>query len=100
MPASPVPQFERDVRALVAFFGAKGNPGVKAKLTRLVQLAKVLSLDSPQELLEFWGANEGPIPWEFNAAEVKRLLGACPRCQGMGVLHSWGRVGSSHLHSP
>jgi hypothetical protein len=70
-------QFERDVRALVAFFSSKGSPGVKSKLTRLLQLSKLLALDSPQELLEYWGANEGPVPWEFNAAEAKRLLGAC-----------------------
>jgi hypothetical protein len=30
------------------------------------------------QLLEYWGANEGPIPWEFNAAEAKRVLGAYP----------------------
>ncbi len=26
------------------------------------------------QLLEYWGSNEGPVPWEFNAAEAKRLL--------------------------
>jgi hypothetical protein len=26
------------------------------------------------QLLEYWGPNEGPTPWEYNAAEAKRAL--------------------------
>jgi hypothetical protein len=33
------------------------------------------------QLLEYWGTNEGLVPWEFNAAEAKRLLGQwCSAC--------------------
>ncbi len=64
------------MRALVAFFVAHSSSNVRSKLTRLLQLSKLLSLDSPQELLDYWGTNEGPVPWEFNGAEAKRLLGA------------------------
>ena len=70
-----VRQFERDMRALVSFFVSHSNSSVRSKLTRLVQLSKLLSLDSPQELLDYWGTNEGPVPWEFNGSEAKRWLG-------------------------
>lgn len=92
-------QFEKDIRSLVSFFCDRSTTSVKAKLMRLTQLSRMVSLESPAEvcttpvplpslmsrvalplipacgqLLEYWGANEGPVPWEFNASEAKRVL--------------------------
>lgn len=67
-------QFDKDMRSLISFFVERSNRTVRSKLSRLTQLSRLLSLESPDELLEYWGANEGPIPWEFNAAEARRIL--------------------------
>ena len=43
-------QFEKDMRSLVAFFSDRSSSSVKSKLTRLVQLSRMLSMESPSEV--------------------------------------------------
>jgi hypothetical protein len=43
-------QFERDMRALVAFFVDRSSAAVRSKLTRLTQLSRLLNLDMPMEV--------------------------------------------------
>jgi hypothetical protein len=68
-------QFDADVRALAAFFVARSSRRVRDKFTRLLQIAQLLNLESPAEVLEYWGANASEAtPWELSADEVRAVL--------------------------
>mmetsp|Transcript_32816 Transcript_32816/g.77788 ORF Transcript_32816/g.77788 Transcript_32816/m.77788 type:complete len:739 (+) Transcript_32816:153-2369(+) len=67
-------QLDRDIRNLVSHLSEFTNRAVRDKFARLTQMATVLSLETPNEILDYWGDNSGPITWRWNAAEVRRLL--------------------------
>eukprot|EP01023_Acetabularia_acetabulum_P015656 TRINITY_DN17655_c0_g1_i1.p1 TRINITY_DN17655_c0_g1~~TRINITY_DN17655_c0_g1_i1.p1 ORF type:complete len:398 (-),score=86.97 TRINITY_DN17655_c0_g1_i1:276-1469(-) len=67
-------QLERDVRALVGVGGNIISAGVRDRLSRLNQMATVLSLESPEEILDYWGDNSGVMQWNFSAEEVKAIM--------------------------
>ncbi|GBF96968.1 hypothetical protein Rsub_09048 [Raphidocelis subcapitata] len=67
-------QLDRDVRALVAATGAMTARTVRDKFARLTQMATVLSLESVQEFLDYWGDDTGHITWRLTPAEVRAVL--------------------------
>ncbi|KIY96251.1 Conserved oligomeric Golgi complex subunit 4 [Monoraphidium neglectum] len=97
-------QLDRDVRALVAATGEMTSRTVRDKFARLTQagpmrlageavriggggagggrlphhnthvMATVLSLESVQEFLDYWGDDAGHITWRLTPAEVRAVL--------------------------
>jgi hypothetical protein len=55
-------QFDRDVRALSAFFANACVSSVRDKFTRLIQIASILQLEKPNEILETWKPNASAPP--------------------------------------
>lgn len=47
---------------------------VRDKFARLSQMAIILSLESVDELLDYWGDNAGSITWRLTPAEVRAVL--------------------------
>ena len=77
-------QFDADVRSLAAFFIARASRRIRERFTRLLQIAQLLNLESPAEVLEYWGpgaavisgpAGGGGVQWELSAEEVRAVLG-------------------------
>ena len=97
-------QFDSDVRSLVSFFVTRSSRRVREKFARLLQIARLLNLESPSEILEYWegsaggsssggggvasssssrgGGDGSSVPgvgggtvWELSAEEVRAVLG-------------------------
>jgi len=68
-------RFDRDVRALSAFFAAQARKSsVRDVFARLSQIALLLNLDSPAELYDIWGSNAGGMAWRLTPSEVRKIL--------------------------
>jgi hypothetical protein len=67
-------QLDSDVRALSEFWQSLTRRSLRDKQARLTQLANVLNLEKPSDLLEFWGENSGNLTWRLTPAEVRRVL--------------------------
>jgi len=67
-------QIDKDIRTLVSYMSELTQRTVRDKFARLTQMATVLSLEAPSEILDYWGENSGPITWRFGGAEVKDIL--------------------------
>ena len=44
-----------DVRALTAFFARRASRRIRDRFARLLQMAQLLSLETPAEVSEYWG---------------------------------------------
>lgn len=67
-------QLERDMRTLVNQLSEQTARSVRDKFARLTQMATVLNVETPEEVLDFWGENAGSITWRLSSVEVKRAL--------------------------
>lgn len=67
-------QFDSDMRALASFFAVRSGRRIRARFARLLQMAQLLTLETPAEVLEYWGPNAGVVPWELSAEEVRSTL--------------------------
>ena len=68
-------QLDRDTRTLVGHFSAMTTRTVRDKFARLTQMATVLNLEKPTEILDYWGENSGPMTWRLTPSEVRIILG-------------------------
>ena len=68
-------QLDRDMRTLVNQLSGLTQRTVRDKFARLTQLATVLNLEAPEEILDYWGDNAGALTWRLSTAEVRRALG-------------------------
>lgn len=67
-------QLDRDIRSLVAAVGELSTKPVRDKFARLTQMAIVLSLESVEEFLDYWGDDTGHVTWRLTPTEVKAIL--------------------------
>jgi hypothetical protein len=84
-------QFDRDIRALSAFFANACVSSVRDRFTKLIQIASILQLEKPQEILETWkpatvaasaaansasavAAVDDQLLWKLHANEVRNVL--------------------------
>ncbi|WIA35384.1 hypothetical protein OEZ86_003832 [Tetradesmus obliquus] len=67
-------QLDKDVRSLVAAAGELTSRPIRDKFARLTQMAIVLSLESVEEFLDYWGDDTGHITWRLTPSEVKAVL--------------------------
>jgi len=76
-------RFDADVRALVGALAGGGDGGggmrgrVRARLTRLLQMARLLTVDAAAEAAELWDGGRGGCAgaaWELSADEVRAVL--------------------------
>lgn len=63
-------QFDKDIRAIVALFSSLTQKSVREKLARLTQIATILNLDSPADILPYWST----VSWRLTATEIKRYM--------------------------
>ena len=47
---------------------------VRDKFAILHQKATILSLESAEEILEYWGDNAGPMNWRLSADDIRAVL--------------------------
>eukprot|EP00795_Rhopilema_esculentum_P001200 gene1200-15566_t len=67
-------QFDKELRALVGYLTNITEWTVRDKFARLTQIATILNLEKVGELLDYWGANSGPMTWRLTPAEVRQVL--------------------------
>lgn len=67
-------QFNRDLRIVTSYFSLNTKKGSKDKFSRLTQIAYLLNLEKPAEVLEVWGERSGQMTWRLSPAEVKKVL--------------------------
>jgi hypothetical protein len=65
-------QFDADVRSLVSFFVDRSSRKVRGRFARLLQIAQVLNVDHPAEIVEYWTGKGAS--WELTADEVRSVL--------------------------
>ena len=63
---------EKDVRNIVACTSALTQRTVRDKFARLSQMATLLNLETPAEVLDYWG--DDAMMWRLTPFEVKRVL--------------------------
>ena len=63
---------EKDVRNIVACTSALTQRAVRDKFARLSQMATLLNLETPAEVLDYWG--DDAMMWRLTPFEVKRVL--------------------------
>ncbi|XP_006878683.1 PREDICTED: conserved oligomeric Golgi complex subunit 4 isoform X2 [Elephantulus edwardii] len=67
-------QFDKELRSLVAYLTTVTTWTIRDKFARLSQMATILNLDRVTEILDYWGANSGPLTWRLTPAEVRQVL--------------------------
>lgn len=65
-------QFDKDVRVLSAFFGEHCE--CRETFAALNQIASVLNVDAPDDVLDFFGRKARGVEWQLSAARVKEVL--------------------------
>lgn len=65
-------QFDKDLRVISAFFGEACD--CHAVFAPLMQIATVLNVDEPEDVLEVFGRKSRGIEWKLSAARVKEIL--------------------------
>ncbi|KAL9644608.1 hypothetical protein ABK040_015347 [Willaertia magna] len=63
-------QFDKDVRELLDYFTTKTDRTVRDKFSRLTQIACLLKLSDPNDLLEIWETAQ----WRLSTNEMKNIL--------------------------
>nr|CAG4640705.1 EOG090X02VY [Eulimnadia texana] len=66
-------QFDKELRALIAYLSSATTWTVRDRFARLTQIATLLNLDKLSEISEYWGANSGPITWRLTPSEVRQM---------------------------
>uniref|UniRef100_A0A671NFB0 Conserved oligomeric Golgi complex subunit 4 n=1 Tax=Sinocyclocheilus anshuiensis TaxID=1608454 RepID=A0A671NFB0_9TELE len=67
-------QFDKELRALVAYLSSVTSWTIRDKFARLAQMATILNLERVSEILDYWGPNSGPLTWRLTPAEVRQVL--------------------------
>uniref|UniRef100_A0A8C4QWS1 Conserved oligomeric Golgi complex subunit 4 n=1 Tax=Eptatretus burgeri TaxID=7764 RepID=A0A8C4QWS1_EPTBU len=67
-------QFDKDLRALVAYLTSVSSWSVRDKFARLSQIGTILNLERVSEILDYWGPNSGPLTWRLSPSEVRKVL--------------------------
>nr|XP_010959443.1 PREDICTED: conserved oligomeric Golgi complex subunit 4 [Camelus bactrianus] len=56
-------QFDKELRSLIAYLTTVTTWTIRDKFARLSQMATILNLERVTEILDYWGANSGPLTW-------------------------------------
>lgn len=67
-------QLDKEVRGLVSQTSSLTERTVRDKFARLSHISTALNLDSPAEILDYWGENAGTMNWRLTGREVKQVL--------------------------
>ncbi|ETO72431.1 hypothetical protein F444_11438 [Phytophthora nicotianae P1976] len=69
-------QFDKDIRVISTFLSGEGGAGeeVREAFATLTQLAEVLNVDTPQDVLDVYGRRRRGVAWTQPAARVKEVL--------------------------
>ncbi|OCT84665.1 conserved oligomeric Golgi complex subunit 4 [Xenopus laevis] len=67
-------QFDKELRSLIAYLTTVTTWTIRDKFARLTQMATILNLERVTEILDYWGANSGPLTWRLTPAEVRQVL--------------------------
>ncbi|XP_004273298.1 conserved oligomeric Golgi complex subunit 4 isoform X2 [Orcinus orca] len=67
-------QFDKELRSLIAYLTTVTTWTIRDKFARLSQMATILNLERVTEILDYWGANSGPLTWRLTPAEVRQVL--------------------------
>ncbi|CAH1779240.1 unnamed protein product [Owenia fusiformis] len=67
-------QFDKDLRSLVGYLTSVTTWTIRDKFARLTQMATILNLERVSEILDYWGANSGPLTWRLTPNEVRQVL--------------------------
>ncbi|CAH3192246.1 unnamed protein product [Porites evermanni] len=67
-------QFDKELRSLVGYLTAVTQWTIRDKFARLTQIATILNLEKVGEIMDYWGANSGPMTWRLTPAEVRQVL--------------------------
>nr|XP_010959443.2 conserved oligomeric Golgi complex subunit 4 [Camelus bactrianus] len=70
-------QFDKELRSLIAYLTTVTTWTIRDKFARLSQMATILNLERVTEILDYWGANSGPLTWR-----VRTSRGCACSCQG------------------
>ncbi|XP_031553701.1 conserved oligomeric Golgi complex subunit 4-like [Actinia tenebrosa] len=68
-------QFDKELRSLVGYLTAITQWTIRDKFARLTQVSTLLNLEKVSEIMDYWGANSGPLTWRLTPAEVRQVLG-------------------------
>lgn len=66
--------FEREIRKLVANLTSLMQCQMRDIFSRLNQIGMVLSFETFDEIMDYWGDRSGLLTWRINRSEVKRIL--------------------------
>lgn len=66
-------QLDRDVRTAVATLGEVTQRTVRDKWARLSQMATILSLETCEELLDYWASGN----WRLSPAQARQVCSHC-----------------------
>ncbi|KAL7680460.1 putative oligomeric Golgi complex, subunit 4 protein [Plasmopara halstedii] len=69
-------QFDKDVRVISTFLSSESGAEeeVRKAFSTLIQLAEVLNVDTPQDVLDIYGRQHRGVVWTLSAAQVKEIL--------------------------
>lgn len=64
-------QLDKDLRALTGYLSSCTNWPVRDKFSRLMQIATLLTLETVNELFDYWGSS---MMWRLTPTEIRRVL--------------------------
>ncbi|XP_032219195.1 conserved oligomeric Golgi complex subunit 4 isoform X2 [Nematostella vectensis] len=67
-------QLDKELRSLVGYLTAVTQWTIRDKFARLTQISTLLNLEKVSEIMDYWGANSGPLTWRLTPAEVRQVL--------------------------
>lgn len=68
-------QLENELRTIISYLNATSSRSVRHQFARLLQISRLLNLERPSELLDYWGANAGSMTWRLTPGEIRNVLG-------------------------
>lgn len=64
-------QLDKDLRSFTSYLSSLTSWPVRDRFTRLMQIATLLTLETVNELFDYWG---GSMLWRLTPTEVRRVL--------------------------
>jgi len=67
-------QLENELRHIITYLNSSSTRTIRHQFARLLQISRLLNLERPSELLDYWGVNAGSMTWRLTPGEIREVL--------------------------
>lgn len=67
-------QLEIELRHIINYLSKTSSRTVRHQFAKLLQISRLLNLERPTELLDYWGVNAGSMTWLLTPGDIRTVL--------------------------